>query len=77
MKLPLRWGFLALIAIWLGYGFVEQQAMKSGILIMAMGIALWTAFSLNIPARRRPEPYDEEDDGDAEDESEEDRDKLN
>ena len=77
MKLPLRWGALALLAIWLGYGFVEQQAMKSGILIMAMGIALWTAFSLNIPAKRKPEPYDEEDDDEDEYDSEEDKGRLN
>ena len=77
MKLPLRWGALALVAIWLGYGFVEQQAMKSGILIMAMGIALWTAFSLNIPAKRKPGPHDEGDDDENEYDSEEDKGRLN
>ena len=77
MKLPLRWGALALVAIWLGYGFVEQQAMKSGILIMAMGIALCTAFSLNIPAKRKHGPYDKEDDDENEYDSEEDKGRLN
>jgi len=59
MKLPLPWGLALLAALWIVYAFLESQGERTALLIVAMGVALWTAFSLNIPARR-DEPADEQ-----------------
>ena len=51
-KLPLRYGIPALVALWVGHGFVEDENWRTVLLVVAMGVALWTAFSLNIPPRK-------------------------
>jgi hypothetical protein len=59
MKLPLRWGLAALLGLWVLHGFLEAPNARTLLLVVAMGVALWTAFSLNIPARtgtREEEP---------------------
>lgn len=53
-KLPLRWGLPLLLALWVGYPFVQAEQWKLVMLVAGMGVALWTAFSLPI-APRPPE----------------------
>lgn len=67
MKLPLKWGLLALVGLWLLHGALDDRNARTTVLIAAMGVALWTAFSLKIPPKREPEeepllepPEDEE-----------------
>jgi hypothetical protein len=53
MKLPLKFGLPILVAIWVVHGFVEDENTRTFLLVAAMAVALWTAFSLNIPPRRK------------------------
>ena len=55
MRLPLPWGSGLLVGLWVLHGFLTHPAEKTALLIVAMGVAMWTAFSLNIPAKK-PEP---------------------
>lgn len=55
MKLPLKWGLLALVGLWVLHGALESPRERIVLLIAAMGVALWTAFSLNIPPKPKPE----------------------
>ncbi len=63
MKLPLRWGVVLLagimgLASWLGPGPARSLVLMGGI-----GVALWTAFSLNITPRsvlEQPPPEEDE-----------------
>jgi hypothetical protein len=54
MKLPLKWGLAALLGLWVLHGFLEAPDARTLLLVVAMGVALWTAFSLNIPAKKEP-----------------------
>jgi len=56
MKLPLKWGLLVLAALAVLHSALEAPNARTVVLVVAMGVALWTAFSLNIPPRREPEP---------------------
>jgi hypothetical protein len=51
MKLPLRWGVPLLVALLLSSGYVGNRE-RTILLVLAMGVALWMAFSLPIPPRR-------------------------
>ena len=53
MKLPLKFGLPILAGIWIWHGFVEHTMARTMLLVAAMAVALWTAFSLNIPPRRK------------------------
>jgi hypothetical protein len=55
MKLPPLWGFGLLLGLWVLHAFLDDPTQKTALLILAMAVALWTAFSLNIPDRE-PEP---------------------
>ena len=55
MKLPLRYGLLALLGVFLAHSAVDDQRLRLLLLVVGMGLALWTAFSLKIPPRREPE----------------------
>lgn len=59
MKMPLKFGIPLLIALWLASGFMEYGQGKTLLMALAMGVALWTAFSLPRPRRRRPEEPEE------------------
>lgn len=52
MKLPLRYGLLSLLALFLLHAYTESEQLRLLILVGGMAIALWTAFSLKIPPRR-------------------------
>lgn len=52
MKLPLRWGLLLLLGIWALHSYAESDAHRMVLLVVGMGVALWTAFSLKIPPRK-------------------------
>ena len=53
MKLPLKFGLPILVGIWVGHAFVEDENTRTILLVAAMAVALWTAFSLNIAPRRK------------------------
>ena len=55
MRLPLPWGISLLAGLWVLHAFLSHPAEKTALLIVAMGVAMWTAFSLNIP-EKKPEP---------------------
>jgi hypothetical protein len=55
MKLPLKWGVLALLGLWGLHASLDEPRERMLVLVAAMGVALWTAFSLKIPPKRRPE----------------------
>jgi hypothetical protein len=59
MKMPLKYGIPLLIALWLGAGFVEYGQGKTLLMVLAMGVAMWTAFSLPRPRRRQPEEFED------------------
>lgn len=52
MKLPLRWGLLLLLGIWALHSYADSDAHRMVLLVVGMGVALWTAFSLKIPPRK-------------------------
>jgi hypothetical protein len=64
----LRYGIPLLLALWIGSGQLADPRWELVLRVLAMGVALWTAFSLPIPPRR-PAPAEElqivtdEDDG--------------
>ncbi len=60
MKMPLKYGIPLLIALWLASGFIEYGQGKTLLMALAMGVALWTAFSLPRPRRRKPEELQED-----------------
>lgn len=60
MKMPLKYGIPLLIALWLGSGYTDYGQGKTALMSLAMGVALWTAFSLPRPPRRRPEDSEAE-----------------
>ncbi len=60
MRLPLKIGIPLLIGLWLASGYTDYGQGKTLMMILAMGIALWTAFSLPRPRRPPPEPPAEE-----------------
>lgn len=57
MKLTLKLGIPLLVLLLLASSQVEGAA-RTLVLILAMGVALWTAFSLPHPGPREPEPDD-------------------
>ena len=59
MKLPLRFGIPALIALLIVGSFKGYDEGKTLFLMLAMGVALWTAFSLPRPRRWHPEEPEE------------------
>ncbi len=63
MKLPLKYGIPLLIVLWLASGVTSYGEGKTFLMMLAMGVALWTAFSLPRPRRRVPEGEEEEVDG--------------
>ncbi len=65
MKMPLKYGIPLLIVLWLASGYTSYGQGKTLLMVLAMGVALWTAFSLPRPRRRRLEEAE-----DAEEESE-------
>ena len=61
MKMPLRYGIPLLIFLWLASGYTSYGEGKTLMMMLAMGVAMWTAFSLPRPKRRPPEmPEDDE-----------------
>ena len=60
MKLPLIYGIPALIALLIVGSYKGYDEGKTLFLMLAMGVALWTAFSLPRPRRWHPEEPDEE-----------------
>jgi hypothetical protein len=78
MRLPIGWGLALLAGLWVLHALLDDPRLKTALLIVAMAVALWTAFSLNIPARKaEPEdpsvlepPEEESGEGPANDESE-------
>lgn len=65
MKLPLKYGIPLLIVLWLASGYTDYGQGKTGLMMLAMGVAMWTAFSLPRPRRRQWEEA-EDAEGDAE-----------
>lgn len=55
MKIPLRYGVPLLAALWIGSGLAEQPPLPNLLRVLAIGVALWTAFSLPIPRRSEEE----------------------
>ncbi len=64
-KLPLKYGIPLLVFLLLASGYTDYGDGKTLMMILAMGGALWTAFSLPLPRRRQPD-YPEEEEGFAE-----------
>ena len=60
MKLPLIYGIPALIALLIVGSYKGYDEGKTLFLMLAMGVALWTAFSLPRPRSWHPEEPDEE-----------------
>ena len=60
MKLPLIYGIPALIALLIVGSYKGYDEGKTLFLMLAMGVALWTAFSLPRPRRWHPEEPEEE-----------------
>jgi hypothetical protein len=60
MKLPLKYGIPLLIVLWLASGYTAYGEGKTLLMMLAMGVALWTAFSLPRPRRRPPREPEEE-----------------
>ena len=60
MKLPLRFGLPLLVGLWLASGYTPYGQGKTLLMVLAMAVALWTAFSLPLPRRRHPEEVEEE-----------------
>ncbi len=60
MKLPLKYGIPLLVLLWLASGYTAYGEGKTLLMMLAMGVALWTAFSLPRPRRRPPEPPEED-----------------
>ena len=57
MRMRLRYGVPLLLALWIGSAWMADPRWELALRVLAMGVALWTAFSLPIPPRRRePEP---------------------
>ncbi len=54
MKLPLKIGIPLLIVLWLVSGYTSYGEGKTALMMFAMGVALWTAFSLPRPKRQPP-----------------------
>lgn len=73
MKIPLRYGIPLLLALWLGSGLASEPPLPNLLRMLAIGVALWTAFSLPIPRRYEeeedPEGYPITEDADAEEDS--------
>ncbi len=61
MKLPLRYGIPLLIVFWLASGYTDYGQGKTLLMVLAMGVAMWTAFSLPRPRKWRPEITEDED----------------
>ncbi len=60
MRLPLKYGIPLLIGLWLASGHTDYGQGKTVMMILAMGVAMWTAFSLPRPRRPPPGPPEEE-----------------
>ena len=60
MKMPLKFGIPLLILLWLASGFTEYGQGKTLLMSLAMGVALWTAFSLPRPRSRHPEELEQD-----------------
>lgn len=69
MKMPLKYGIPLLIVLWLASGFTEYGQGKTLLMALAMGVAMWTAFSLPRPRRRKPNYQDEVEKAEAEEEA--------
>lgn len=52
MRMRLRYGVPLLLALWIGSGQMADARWEMVLRVLAMGVALWTAFSLPIPPRR-------------------------
>jgi hypothetical protein len=61
MRLPLHIGFPILVALLLMAGAVDIGPERSALLVVAIVLALWMAFSLNIRPRGPPEPEEDPD----------------
>ena len=59
MKLPLKYGIPVLVALLLASGYTPYGQGKTLLMMLAMGAALWTAFSLPLPRKWRPEEVEE------------------
>jgi len=57
--MPLLPGFLLVVGLLVGSSLLENNPLQNFFLVAAMGVTLWTAFSLPIPPRRDPHPLDE------------------
>lgn len=58
MRLRLRYGIPLLLALWIGSSQPADPRWALVLRLLAMGVALWTAFSLPIPPRRRAHARD-------------------
>ncbi len=54
MNIPLKFGLPLLLILWIGSGWVDDSTLTMALRIAAIGVALWTAFSLPIPPKRPP-----------------------
>ncbi len=52
MRMRLRYGIPLLLGLWIGSSQVADARWELLLRVLAMGVALWTAFSLPIPPRR-------------------------
>lgn len=55
MKIPLRIGIPALLVMLAGTGLTEGPE-RTAFIVGAMGMAIWSAFSIPHPGPREPEP---------------------
>lgn len=62
MKLPLRFGIPLLVLLWLAGGYTTYGQGKTLLVVLAMGVAMWTAFSLPHPGRKAGAPPEDDED---------------
>ena len=58
--MPLKVGLPLLALLWVGSSWVDAAQGQLLLRVGAMGVALWTAFSLPIPRRLPPAPDDDD-----------------
>ena len=59
MKLPIKFGIPLLLVLWLASGYTDYGQGKTLLMVLAMVVALWTAFSLPHPRRNKEEELQE------------------
>ena len=64
MKLPLKYGIPLLVVLLLASGYTSYGQGKTLLMMLAMVVALWTAFSLPRPRKWRPEEVEEGEESD-------------